>query len=118
MSALQPSLFDLQAGEAAKEKGQRSVRRHHPAESSAMLNALRELARVRPSFTADDLHEELVRRKMRAPEEPNLFGSVFALAISEGFITRGSQVVKSRRPQAKGRNLLIWDSLIFTGRAS
>lgn len=118
MTGIQTSLFDLQAGEAAKAKGQKSVRRHHPVESGALLDALRDMARVRPSFTADDLHEELVRRKLRHPEEPNLFGAIFAAAITEGFITRGSQVVKSRRPQAKGRNLLIWDSMIFTGRAS
>ena len=83
-----------------------------------MLDALREMARCRPSLTADDLHEELVRQKLRHPEEPNLFGAVFAAAITEGFITRGSRVVKSRRPQAKGRNLLIWDSLLFSGRSA
>ncbi len=118
MSGQEISLFDLQAGEAAKAKGQRSARRHHAAASGQLLDTLRDLARMRPSFTADDLHEELVRKGLRHPDEPNLFGVIFSAAVHEGFITRGSHVVKSRRPQAKGRNLLIWDSLLFAGRAS
>lgn len=118
MSGQEISLFDLHAGEAAKVKGQRRAREHRPAQADALLDTLRDLARIRPSLTSDDLHEALVRKGLRHPDEPNLFGVVFSAATHEGFLTRGSQVTKSRRPQAKGRNLLIWDSLIFTGRAS
>ncbi|MBS1729830.1 MAG: hypothetical protein JSS67_03530 [Bacteroidetes bacterium] len=107
------SLFDPQAGQEAKGAGQALVTKNHPVDTQACLDALVEVARTHASFTADHVHEELVRRGVRRLEEPNTYGAVFSLAVTEGYITRGGRVQPSNRKAAKGRNLLVWDSMLF-----
>ena len=107
------SLFDPEGGQAAKKAGQAAVSRHHPGDTRACMDALVEVARTHACFTADHVHEELVRRGVRRLEEPNTYGAVFSLAVLEGYITRGGRVQPSNRKAAKGRNLLVWDSMLF-----
>lgn len=116
MNAHAISLFDPSAGKAAKAEGQDRVKKNRPEKTQALLDCLEAVARTHASFTSDHLHEEAVRRGIHAAH-PNLYGAVFSAAVTEGWLTRGGRVQASNRPLAKGRNLLVWDSLIFSGRA-
>lgn len=67
------------------------------------LNAIRELAEERKTFTSDDLYAKV-------PEAPhyNMIGDAFREARRLGIIEMTGQSIRSTRKLSKGRRVQVW----------
>lgn len=105
----QDALFDLPAGEARKEAGQRQAEYADPAWSwrSDALDAIWELAASGRTFTADDV-VAVVGLPDFGPNRNNAVGAVFSSAAKRGWIVSTGVYRKSRRPEAHARVIAVW----------
>lgn len=71
---------------------------------SHCLEIIRTLASEREQLTSDDLYAHLEQE----PHDPNQIGSAFREASKRGIIKATGTIVRSKRPEAKGRNIQVW----------
>lgn len=109
MSTHDPTLFDLTAGERAKERGQLEA---EGADRIAVWklearDALAWLAARGEPFTADDL-ARLVGLPDTGPNRSNAVGAVFSAAARQGLIRSTGHYRKSRRTLSHARVVAVW----------
>lgn len=67
------------------------------------LNAIRELAEEKSTFTSDDFHFRVAE-----PPDHNMVGDAFRQASRIGIIEMTGQSVRSSRKPSKGRRIQVW----------
>ncbi len=68
-----------------------------------------ELARTRPTVTADDVWAEIDQ----PVSDPRALGAVFTWAGDAGYLARTTMTVPSTRPEAHRRPIRVWQSLVY-----
>lgn len=70
------------------------------------LTEIRQLATERNEFTSDDLYARLDVE----PDDPNQIGAAFREAARLGIIQPTDNYVRSKRREAKGRRIGVWQA--------
>ena len=73
------------------------------------MGIIEDVARHKEFFTSDDVQEALTVK----PAHPNQLGAAFEAAKTKGYITSTKTIVASERKAAKGRNIQVWQSLLY-----
>lgn len=71
--------------------------------------AVKEVARVKPTFTSDDVWAEMIFR----PREPRMLGPVMKAEAAAGTMEKTDQTVLSKLPQNHRRDIRVWRSLVL-----
>jgi hypothetical protein len=79
-----------------------ALRRTGPAWAELARHAVADLCSTGATFTAED-----VRRLAGDPEAPNAMGALLHAIADEGWISMVG-TVKSTRPNAHGRRVIVW----------
>ena len=70
------------------------------------ITQIRELASERQTFSSDDLYPLLEVE----PDDPNQVGAAFREAARLGIIQSTDNYVRSKRREAKGRRISVWEA--------
>lgn len=100
----------LQAEQEARDRGA-ALALLAEATKEQLMEALEALAKRALMLTATDLHDELERRGIRVAN-PNALGGAFLAGCYRGWIADSGTTVKSAKPGAHARRVVVWTSLI------
>ena len=107
----QPSLFDVPAGIAARDKALAQVEANaDPAWKIHARTAIEFLAKTRHEFTTDDVWQHLADRHQEGPREPRALGAMMTTAARDGWIMPTDRYVPSARPDCHRRPIKVWRS--------
>ena len=101
--------FSFDTGEERKQDGWNRVSLRDPTGSvlAYCVGIVQNQLRHRLTFTPDDAHNEYDKAGYPLPHY-NLLGRAFATMRKEGIIIHTGQWVKSRRPEAHGREIRVY----------
>ena len=108
----QPSLFDVPAAIEARDQAIEQVDTNaSPEWKQHAIEAVKHLARMRPEFTTDDVHQYLADRGVEMTHEPRALGAVMVAAARARIIAPTDRYTPSARPECHRRPVKIWRSL-------
>lgn len=81
------------------------------------LEAIERVARKQRFLCVDDVREDLEAHDHDDPPHPNAVGALFNEAQKQHLIVKTGEFVQSSREPAKGRNVQIWESRLYTRTA-
>lgn len=96
-------------GDAGRDRGAAVVLDNAGAWRAAALDAIEQLARECPEFTADDVRE----RGTEQPHHANAWGAAMLTAARNGWIRATDRTRKSVRAAAHAHRNPIWESLLI-----
>jgi hypothetical protein len=105
----QPGFFDPPAAIAARDEAVARVGGNAPDEwKRSAMDAVRFCARMRVTFTADDVWARLA--DATTTHEPRALGAVMTAAHHAGVIVPTGEYRPSDRPEAHRRPMRVWKS--------
>ena len=114
MSNDTPNLFDWLAAELARDTAIQQVSSAlDPFWDRASHWAIRATAITLPAFTSDDVWQTLHSMAVTPPEEPRAMGYALQRAKALKVCQPTQQFVRSQRPAAHCRPMMIWHSLLW-----
>lgn len=106
----QAALFDEdEAAAAGREAVERVGENADPQWMARALDAVRKVARRRPTFTTDDVWAVLYQYDA-VPDEPRAMGAVMIRARALGIVSRTDNYRNSARRRCHGRPVRVWIS--------
>lgn len=109
MTAEQLALFDRREAIARRDEALASLQEHYAEWFRWGLEVVRRVAETQRRLTSDDLR----RAGLNDAPHPNCWGSLMKAAVQAGLVRGTAETVRSSRPEAKGRRVLVWRSRIY-----
>ena len=106
------TLFDYLEGQRLAEQGMTAAIEHAGTEwEQAADQAVRTVARLRVTFTADDVWDYVFHHHLPEPPNRAALGAVFKALSRAGIIRQTGEWRNSQRPETHTRPLRVWQAV-------